>query len=574
MDAPQAAGQYGFQPNIGAQAVAEQVRHAGNQAIDVDGFGPERLLTRKGQQTLGQGRGALGAFGGRVEIAARPRVLVAEPAPQQVERAHDNGQHIVEVVGDAAGQLPDRLHLLRLAQRIFGVLQGLGLQLFGGDVAAVGIDGVAFGRAAPRNPARRAVSVHVTVFKARNVAAHLGAVEIGLGLALVVMPQEVGEMAADGFGRVATKYGRPSRADRLKDPIEADDNLHVQCLAPYPVDIGGTFGDLMLQGFVQVAQGLLGDMAFRDIGPFDENPHRRAGGILDRLIDEVEITDIGCAVGADQIDLGAERRERFAGRIDAVHKGDKALFDDFRQGFGQGLADNVAIADQVEIGCIGVFEDVVRSAQNGHEGRRLVEQLHQAFALRLEFALPQHLCGRLDHRIHHAADTPGLVADRRIAEGEIGLFGLAVAAQRDEIVFEEAGLARHGLFGDRAHVVPDLDPGHAIGLTQGRRLAAQKRDIGVVENGDQVVAPEQALGKFRRQHHVDGDLEHGGPGVDRPQRGRRPIEMANLFGHGAVVGRKGADALAFGHSASATPPPRNRGEATPAVSLFEGKSAG
>ena len=40
---------------------------------------------------------------------------------RQIEAADDDGQHVVEVVRDAAGELADRLHLLGLAQRLFGV---------------------------------------------------------------------------------------------------------------------------------------------------------------------------------------------------------------------------------------------------------------------------------------------------------------------------------------------------------------------------------------------------------------------------------------------------------------------
>ena len=37
----------------------------------------------------------------------------------QVEVADDGGQQVVEVVRDAAGELADRLHLLRLTQHVF-----------------------------------------------------------------------------------------------------------------------------------------------------------------------------------------------------------------------------------------------------------------------------------------------------------------------------------------------------------------------------------------------------------------------------------------------------------------------
>ena len=48
----------------------------------------------------------------------------------QLEPAHDRREQIVEIVGDAAGELADRLHLLRLAKRFLGLepLADLGLQ--------------------------------------------------------------------------------------------------------------------------------------------------------------------------------------------------------------------------------------------------------------------------------------------------------------------------------------------------------------------------------------------------------------------------------------------------------------
>ena len=69
-----------------------------------------------------------------------------EPAPQQVEIAHDGRQQIVEVVRDAAGELADGLQLLRfvkLGQRLLALARPVGdepLQLFdraGDDVACL-----------------------------------------------------------------------------------------------------------------------------------------------------------------------------------------------------------------------------------------------------------------------------------------------------------------------------------------------------------------------------------------------------------------------------------------------------
>ena len=127
-----------------AHGAADQLLHAGDQPVDVGRLGVERLPAREGQQPVGQRRGPLGRALGRDDVA----VEVAEPALrdprlQQLQAAGDAGQQVVEVVRQAAGELADRLHLLRLAQRLLGLPQRLGLLLLGGDVAAVGVDQVA-----------------------------------------------------------------------------------------------------------------------------------------------------------------------------------------------------------------------------------------------------------------------------------------------------------------------------------------------------------------------------------------------------------------------------------------------
>ena len=40
----------------------------------------------------------------------------------EIVRAHDDAEHIVEIVGDAAGELAERLHFLRLAELVFHLL--------------------------------------------------------------------------------------------------------------------------------------------------------------------------------------------------------------------------------------------------------------------------------------------------------------------------------------------------------------------------------------------------------------------------------------------------------------------
>ena len=64
------------------------------------------------------------AFGGFVDqLRDRGELgLVGDGVCQNADGAGDDGQDVVEVVRDAAGQLADRVHLLRLPQLGFGGL--------------------------------------------------------------------------------------------------------------------------------------------------------------------------------------------------------------------------------------------------------------------------------------------------------------------------------------------------------------------------------------------------------------------------------------------------------------------
>ncbi len=66
---------------------------------------------------MGEGGRAGGSPLGGVDIApefAQP--ALGQPGLQQIQAADDAGQKVVEVVGQAAGELAYRLHLLRLEQ--------------------------------------------------------------------------------------------------------------------------------------------------------------------------------------------------------------------------------------------------------------------------------------------------------------------------------------------------------------------------------------------------------------------------------------------------------------------------
>jgi hypothetical protein len=117
---PQAGLQIRFHPDGGADGAGQKVAHAGHQCIDVDGTGHQPLPARKRQQLLGQLGAALGGAHG---IAHEPVLTLAfDPMREQIEIADHGGEQVVEVVRDAAGELTDGFHLLRLQQDRLGAL--------------------------------------------------------------------------------------------------------------------------------------------------------------------------------------------------------------------------------------------------------------------------------------------------------------------------------------------------------------------------------------------------------------------------------------------------------------------
>ena len=91
---------------------------------DIEDLRLQRLPPREGQQLAGQLRGAFHGVRDGVDVAAAA-LFRQFAAAQEVGRRADDGQEVVEVVRDAAGQLADGFHLLRLAQR-FLALAALG----------------------------------------------------------------------------------------------------------------------------------------------------------------------------------------------------------------------------------------------------------------------------------------------------------------------------------------------------------------------------------------------------------------------------------------------------------------
>ncbi len=84
---------------------------------------------------IGEVGGPPGGFDDRFEIAQLLVFGQVAVVAQEVAGPGDDGHQIVEIMGDAAGQLAQRLQLLRLQQRFAGRLQLVLGKLLVGDVA-------------------------------------------------------------------------------------------------------------------------------------------------------------------------------------------------------------------------------------------------------------------------------------------------------------------------------------------------------------------------------------------------------------------------------------------------------
>ena len=132
--------------DVSAQRSVEHGAHALQVRDDVDRFRIQRPAAREGQQVPGEAGAAGDGAAHRLEHARTRRP--AAGALEQLQAAGEHREQVVEVVRDAAGQLAERFHLLRLAQRRFGLAQPLLIaqalghvvdELIGADAIAVAI---------------------------------------------------------------------------------------------------------------------------------------------------------------------------------------------------------------------------------------------------------------------------------------------------------------------------------------------------------------------------------------------------------------------------------------------------
>ena len=183
---------------VGQQAV-QQVRELGERVLEVDDGRAQRLLAREGEQLAHQRGGAVGVLADLHQVAVLD-VGDVVAHQQEVAVAVDRGQQVVEVVGDAAGELADRLHLLALDE----------LRLEGLELGGVGEDGEQRRRAVEHGAGEG--DLQEDLLAVGGAAGDLGAAE---GAAAGGVGEALGDRAAealDQLGDVDARAGRGRRA--------------------------------------------------------------------------------------------------------------------------------------------------------------------------------------------------------------------------------------------------------------------------------------------------------------------------------------------------------------------------
>ena len=105
-----------------ADRAFDQLGEARDAVVDHDHLRPRRFGTRKSEQAAGQVGGAVCAVHRVRQVALRLFGRGDDQPLREFEPADDHREHIVEIMRDAAGELADRLHLLRLPQLRLGRL--------------------------------------------------------------------------------------------------------------------------------------------------------------------------------------------------------------------------------------------------------------------------------------------------------------------------------------------------------------------------------------------------------------------------------------------------------------------
>ena len=206
-----------------AQGAAHQLGEIGNERADIGRFGVERLPAAEREQLGGQ----LGALLQRVLRLPQHLALirVAEAPLNHLQVAGDHGQKIIEIVSDAAGQLADRLHLLRLPELRLHLVAGRQIaDEPGKDSLAAGLrfangqfhwkDFAAFGQALD----------HPAVTDDAGVPGFQISADVFVMFVTIRSGHQHLDVAADDLFGIVAEQLRRRRAERGDDPALVDDD--------------------------------------------------------------------------------------------------------------------------------------------------------------------------------------------------------------------------------------------------------------------------------------------------------------------------------------------------------------
>ena len=104
--------EHGLDLDVLAERAAQQMVGFRHELVEIDRARLQRLLAREGQQLRASDRRRASAAVSAISADLAGARVGAGPFGQHVEVADDHGQQVVEVVGDAAGELADAFHLL------------------------------------------------------------------------------------------------------------------------------------------------------------------------------------------------------------------------------------------------------------------------------------------------------------------------------------------------------------------------------------------------------------------------------------------------------------------------------
>ncbi len=150
-------------------------------------------------------------------------------------------------MGDAAGELAHRLHLLRLAQGVLGARQlFLGRDLLG-DVPPCAIDHPLFGNAHPGDPSVTAVLAAESVREADGGLAPLGQLESGAGGFHVVGVQQLPDGVAGDFRLRPAEHHLPGRVGADEIAFGIEDAQQVGRQLPDQAPVARSLDDLLFE---------------------------------------------------------------------------------------------------------------------------------------------------------------------------------------------------------------------------------------------------------------------------------------------------------------------------------------